>query len=132
MKVGVEILPNETDDPVAVTDVTEMVGLAGELCGVLSLRCSAACGATIASKMLGVPASEAAANISDAIGEICNMVAGDFKAKIDRLRDECMLSVPTVITGGDYQLQVLVEGERIDLPFLLEEESMWIGLEVRG
>jgi chemotaxis protein CheX len=132
MMVGAEInVPEDTDPPI-VTEVTGMVGLAGELCGVLSVRCGKSCGSKIASKMLAVPASEAGSHISDAIGEICNMVAGNFKAKIDGLQDKCMLSVPTVITGGDYQLYSLAVGDRIELPFLFEGESIWIGLEVRS
>jgi chemotaxis protein CheX len=132
MMVGAEIAVPEDVDPPVITEVTGMVGLAGELCGVLSVRCGKNCGAKIASKMLAVPLTEAASHISDAVGEICNMVAGNFKAKIDGLQDKCMLSVPTIITGGDYQLCSLGGGDRIELPFLFEGEPVWISLEVRS
>jgi chemotaxis protein CheX len=132
MMVGTEISVPEDAEPPLVTEVTGMVGLAGELCGVFSVRCSKKCGSNIASKMLGVPPSEADSHISDAVGEICNMAAGNFKAKIDGLEDKCMLSVPTVITGGDYQLHSLAVGNRIEAPFLFEGETVWIGLEVRS
>ena len=82
--------------------------------------------------MLGVPVTEADAQRTDSIGEICNMVAGNFKAKINGLEDKCMLSVPTVIIGQDYQLHSLAVGDRIELPFLFEGEPLWIGLEVRS
>jgi chemotaxis protein CheX len=131
MMVGVEISVPADADPPVVAEVTGMVGLAGELCGVLSVRCGKSCGSKIASKMLGVADSEAVSHLSDAIGEICNMVAGNFKAKIDGLQDKCLLSVPTVITGGDYQLHSLVVGDRIELPFLFDGDPVWIGLEVR-
>ena len=131
MMVGAEILVPETD-PSVVTEVTGMVGLAGELCGVLSLRCGKSCAAKIASKMLGVPIADAASHLSDAIGEICNMVAGNFKAKLHGMQDKCMLSVPTIITGGDYQLFSVAVGDRIELPFLFDGEAVWIGLEVRS
>jgi len=131
MMVGAEILVPEQDPPV-VTEVTGMVGLAGELCGVLSLRCGKGCAAKIASRMLGVPIAEAASHLSDAIGEICNMAAGNFKAKLHGMEDKCMLSVPTIITGGDYQLFSVAVGDRIELPFLFDGESVWIALEVRS
>ena len=130
MMVGTEVSVPE-QDPAVVTDVTAMVGLAGQLCGVLSLRCGKDCASKIASKMLGVPLSEAEAQMSDAIGEVCNMAAGNFKAKLDGVQDKCMLSVPTVITGGDYQLHSLAVGDRLELPFLFEGEAVWIGLEIR-
>ncbi|MGA2921177.1 MAG: chemotaxis protein CheX [Candidatus Sulfotelmatobacter sp.] len=132
MMVGAEVCVAEEANPLAVAEVTGMVGLAGELCGILSLRCGKSCASKIASKMLGVPIAEAAAETSDAIGEICNMVAGNFKAKIDGLQDRCMLSVPTVIVGGDYQLHSVAVGDRIELPFLFAEELLWIVLEVRS
>jgi chemotaxis protein CheX len=132
MMVGTEVsVPEPTDSP-AVTEVTGMVGLAGELCGVLCVRCSKSCASNIASKMLGVPVAEAASHMSDAVGEICNMVAGNFKAKIAGLDDKCLLSVPTVIIGGDYQVFSLAAGDRIELALLFEAESVWIGLEVQS
>ena len=130
MMVGAEIYVPE-QDPAVVAEVTGMVGLAGELCGVLSLRCGQDCASKIASRMLGVPVTEAAFHMSDAIGEICNMAAGNFKAKLEGVQDRCMLSVPTVITGGDYQLHSLAVGDRIELPFLFEGEAVWVGLEIR-
>ena len=132
MMVGVEVTVPEADVPSTQADVTGMVGLAGEICGVLSVRCSRNAANKIASQMLGVPLTEAGAHHSDAIGEISNMVAGNFKAKLDGLQDKCMLSVPTVITGEDYQLHSLAEGDRIELPFMYEGESLWIALEVRS
>jgi len=131
MMVGVAVTTPEADPSSAEADVTGMVGLAGELCGVLSVRCSKNGAARIASQMLGVPLTDAASHQSDAIGEICNMVAGSFKAKIN-LEDKCMLSVPTVITGEDYQLHSVAAGDRIELFFVYEGEPLWIGLEVRS
>jgi len=87
----------------AGVDVTAMVGLAGRLCGLLTVRCSWQTGAKMASKMLGVESDRAIPHLWDALGELCNMIAGNFKNKIPGLGDGCMLSVPTVITGGDYR-----------------------------
>jgi chemotaxis protein CheX len=132
MMVGAEISVPRQADPAVVREVTGMVGLAGDLCGVLCVRCSKSCASKIASKMLGVPATEAASHMSDAVGEICNMVAGNFKAKIDGLQGKCMLSVPTIIIGGDYEVFSSAVGDHIELPFLFEAEAIWIGLEVRS
>jgi len=49
-----------------------MVGLAGQLCGVLTLCCSFPTAAMMASKMLGVEPDQADQQMWDAIGEICN------------------------------------------------------------
>jgi chemotaxis protein CheX len=132
MMVGAEVSIPEVDPSSKDADVTGMVGLAGQMCGVLSVRCSRNAAMRIASQMLGVPPAEAASHQSDAVGEICNMVAGNFKAKIDGLQDKCMLSVPTVITGEDYQLHSLASGDRVELLFVFEGEPLWTMLDVRS
>ena len=108
-----------------------MVGLAGELCGVLTIRCSKASAVRMACHMLGVSEEDAAAQAADAVGEICNMVAGNFKAKIDGLEDKCMLSVPTVISGQSYEFHSLAVGDKIELPLVLQGEAVWFSLQVR-
>lgn len=43
------------------------------------------------------------------------MVAGQFKAKIG-LEAECMLSVPTIITGTSYPLRPRADYDRLECP----------------
>jgi chemotaxis protein CheX len=131
LMVGTEISLCPPADPPDVLEVTAMVGLAGQLCGILSVCCSKAAAATIASRMLGLSGDEATAHSSDAIGEICNMIAGSFKSKINGLEDKCMLSVPTVIIGDSYTLHSLVAGNRIEVTMLFDGSPLKLSLEVR-
>src|SRR5215470_8953008 len=91
-------------------EFTAMVGLAGQLCGVVTMRSTAKSAVLMASKMLGVDPKDADQQTWDAIGEVTNMVAGNFKNKLSGLGDKCMLSVPTVITGADYSFHSLADG----------------------
>jgi len=131
MMVGAELSTPEGNPPV-LTEVAGMVGLAGELCGVLTLRCGKKSARRIACQMLQVSEDEATAQATDAVGEICNMVAGSFKAKIASLEDRCMLSVPTVISGDSYELHSLVTGERVELALLFHGDPLWFSLEVQS
>ncbi|MGA8270353.1 MAG: chemotaxis protein CheX [Candidatus Sulfotelmatobacter sp.] len=128
--VGATITSPETNDVPVLAEVTGMVGIAGPLCAVFSLRCSLQSATTIASQMLGVSAEEAAAQKCDAVGEICNMVAGYFKAKIG-LGDACKLSVPTVVAGKDYKIRSPGKDERMELPVLYAGQPLWLTLDVR-
>lgn len=112
-------------------DITSMVGLAGQLRGVLTVRCSTKTSGRMASRMLGVEAENAGQELWDAVGEICNMVAGNFKNKIAGLGDGCMLSVPTVITGPEYSLHSMVNDE-IRTVLLFEGEPVVLTLEVHN
>src|SRR5271154_6769042 len=99
-------------------DVTAMVGLAGQLCGVLSVRCSRTAAILMASRMLGVELDKAGPEMPDALGEVCNMVAGNFKNKIAGLAEGCMLSPPTVITGNDYNLHSHADSPGLEVRLL--------------
>ena len=110
--------------------LTGMVGLAGAACGVLSVRCSKATANKIAAKMLGQDAADSDETIVDALGEVCNMVAGSFKAKVPGLADSCMLSVPSVISGTSYELHSLANGVRCEVNVLFEQDLIEISLDV--
>jgi chemotaxis protein CheX len=132
LMVATEVTIDGTVDPNSQADVTGMVGLAGELCGLLTIRCNAKSADLITSRMLGIEMEQASANRSDAIGEVCNMIAGNFKAKVAGLEDKCMLSVPTVITGPDYEMHSLEVGQRIEVPLDFEGEPVAVALEIRS
>ena len=112
-------------------DITSMVGLAGQLCGVLSVRCSGKAAALMASKMLGMELDKVGPETADALGEVCNMVAGNFKNKIAGLAEGCMLSPPTVITGSDYSLHSLADPP-LEARLLFENMPIVISLQVHG
>jgi chemotaxis protein CheX len=111
-------------------DITSMVGMAGALCGMTTIRCSRAAAEKFASKMLGADVASDPAAVGDALGELCNMVAGNFKSKISSLADHCMLSVPTVISGEDYNLQPANPSEMIQVALQHADEIIWVSLIV--
>ena len=116
----------------ATMDVTAMVGLAGQLCGVLSVRCGLKAAVLMASKMLGVDLDKVGADMPDALGEVCNMVAGNFKNKIAGLAEGCMLSPPTVITGNDYSLHSQADSPGLEVRLLFENMLMVITLQIQS
>jgi len=123
-------VPSEHEE--AGHDVTAMVGLAGQLCGVLSVHCAEKAAALMTSKMLGVPLDKVGADVADALGEVCNMVAGNFKNKIAGLAEGCMLSPPTVVTGTDYVLHSLAESPGLEIELLFERMPMVVSLQIHS
>jgi chemotaxis protein CheX len=113
-------------------DVTSMVGLAGQLCGVLSVCCNDKAAVLMTSRMLGVPLDKAGDDVSDALGEVCNMIAGNFKNKIAGLGDGCMLSPPTVVTGSDYDLHSLAVAPALEVRLVFEGQPIVITLEIHS
>ena len=128
--VGVSVVAPDQEEVRVLAEVTGMVGIAGHVKAVFSLRCSQRSAITLSSQMLGVSLEEAAALKNDAVGEVCNIIAGCFKSKIG-LGELCSLSVPTVLSGTDYQIHSPGRTWHLGLPLLYENESIWIGLDIR-
>ena len=122
----------QSEPPSACGEITAMVGLAGQLCGLLTLRCSTQSAALMASKMLGVEINQADGQMWDALGEIANMIAGNFKNKLTGMGDKCMLSVPTVITGSDYSCRSMSDTGPLELPFLFEGAAIVVAVEMHS
>ncbi|MFZ0318367.1 MAG: chemotaxis protein CheX [Candidatus Sulfotelmatobacter sp.] len=116
--------------PAAHFDVTSVVGLAGKLSGVVSVRCEEKAGKLMASRMLGVELDKVGPELSDALGEVCNMVAGNFKNKISGLGDGCMLSPPTIITGEDYIVHTRSPAPTLEVNLLFESMPLLITLHI--
>ena len=124
-----------TSPETAVEDnlsITSMVGLAGKLCGVMSVRCGAEAAMRMTSRMLGIEVNHAGPELSDALGEVCNMVAGNFKNKVSGLGDGCLLSVPTVIIGSDYCIHSLADSPAVQVSLLFEERPIVITLQIHS
>jgi chemotaxis protein CheX len=112
-------------------ELTAMIGLAGSLCGILTVRCDTKTAFQVAKSMLG-DAAKSEEEVADALGEICNMIAGNFKNKLAGTDERCMLSVPTVITGGEYSLHSLAEGNSMEAVLLFEDAPIAVRLQLQS
>jgi chemotaxis protein CheX len=111
-------------------DISSMVGFAGQLCGILTIRSSKESAALMTYRMLGAESDKDSQEVADAFGEICNMVAGNFKNKVSGLGDGCMLSVPTVITGSNYSVHSLASSPPLEVRLQFESLPMVVSLEI--
>lgn len=132
LMLGTDLKIVEEDGTPGRTDLTGMVGLAGQVCGVLSIRCTIKTAAHMATKMIGTETSETDAAVRDALGEVCNMVAGNFKTKLPGLSDGCLLSVPTIVTGTDYHLHSLADGDRVAVCVSFEDQPLSVILDIHN
>jgi chemotaxis protein CheX len=129
--VGCRVKPAAQPGLKTDNDFTAMIGLAGALCGVLSIGCSAAAAGEIAKKMLGDTATSPE-EVGDALGEICNMIAGNFKNKLAGTDERCMLSVPTVISGHEYSLHSMADGKSVETVMMFEGAPISVRLQLQS
>lgn len=126
--------PDELEGPIdpGQFGLTAIIGLAGDPAGILSVSCELLTASKIATRMLGgeMPGSEEYAR--DALGEVCNMVAGNLKSFLPKPEDRCQLSVPTVISGTDYRIKSFLYGRKHSVAFRFEGEPLAVTLQIQG
>jgi chemotaxis protein CheX len=71
--------------------------------------------------MTGIETAEVDGMVRDAIGEVCNMVAGAWKGFDKELASGCLLSTPTVVAGSSYELFSQRAPIRIERSYRFEE-----------
>ncbi len=130
LKTKLEASP---DGPAASpTEVIAMVGLSGKLRGVVSFHCSSGAAKEIAARMLGPDVDSVEDSARDAVGEVCNMVAGSFKTRLGTVGDECKLSVPTIISGADCYMQTEEGLLHVVAPFNFQGSPISVALDLRN
>jgi chemotaxis protein CheX len=120
----------ETADVPRGENFTAMVGLAGSLRGVVSFCCAAPSAEKIAATMLGLSVTCTEDQVCDAMGEICNMVAGNFKNKLTGLDKPCLLSVPAVVTGNSYRFHTLAGDQSLQTILSLDGSPLVVRLDI--
>jgi chemotaxis protein CheX len=130
--LGCRVKPGTKTDAHVGGWCTAMVGLAGSLCGILTFSCDAKTARELARHMLGPEIAASDNEVSDALGEICNMVAGNFKNKLSHTDGDCMLSVPTVIKGDEYSLRSLADGANLETTMLFADSSVTVCLQLHN
>jgi chemotaxis protein CheX len=131
MMTGISLERCADNLPHTPGEFTAVIGLAGPINGVFAIRCHEKTACEIACGMLGVDEKEARGEVWDALGEVCNMVVGNFKAKTGRLGESSVLSVPTVIRGNDYKVRPLVNGSSVECRMQTVTGPLRLRLEYR-
>ncbi len=82
----------------------------------------------IACLMRGAAPEEADGQLADAIGEITNMIAGTFRAKMAQAGETLMITTPTVTRGTDFCAQHFHVVSRCLCPFLMNDRTVYVEL----
>jgi chemotaxis protein CheX len=111
-RVGVKVSNGEAKGTV----LTSLIGLSGQVSGVVALRFPPGTALKLAGRMLGSEITEINDEVTDAISEMVNMVAGSAKAKLDH-DPPLELGLPTVVEGTGYKLKYPTRSVWLEVPF---------------
>ena len=114
-------------------DDSRMVGtihFGGEVVGVMSFNLSEAFARTVTSAMLGIEADEIKSNevVTDVIGELANIVAGNLKTEFLDAGLTCVISTPSITSGSDFKIDPVDIAPPVTFTFREKDEYVRVEL----
>ncbi|MEO6911458.1 MAG: chemotaxis protein CheX [Edaphobacter sp.] len=92
--------PLDGDDPIVDGRIMARIQFTGAINGECILYASQATAEVTAEALLGAISQPCDPMVDDAIGELCNMIAGGWKNKLEHPQASCLISVPAVTREG--------------------------------
>lgn len=105
---------------VAKGDVTGIIGLTGVANGTISVTFEEQAILQIVSNMFGEEMKSLNHEVSDAVGEITNMISGQARRELEGLGKVFEAAIPSVISGKDHEVVHYTQGPIIAIPFKTE------------
>lgn len=112
-----------------VSNITAMLGLGGDIRGMLAVHCPAAVAMAITSGFLGMDVDSLDDDVKDAIGEIANMVAGNLKTAFAGHGVKLELAIPTSVIGESYRVGGMLGARRVAVAFGMESGQFLVELK---
>lgn len=92
--------PMDGDVDTVTGRIVARIQFTGTVDGECLLYASQATASITAEALLGTPSEPHDPMVDDAIGELCNMIAGGWKSKLTSPGSSCLISVPAVTRDG--------------------------------
>ncbi|MGW8324905.1 MAG: chemotaxis protein CheX, partial [Desulfobacterales bacterium] len=97
-------------DNVAQGDVSGIIGFTGEQNGTVSVTFDELCILKVVSNMFGEEMKELNDEVTDAVGEITNMISGQARKELEEMGRLFHGAIPTVITGKNHKIESTTKG----------------------
>lgn len=107
--------PRLKGEPYPISDVSGMIGFSGEAQGSIALSFPKATALKMVSVLLGAPMTELNRDVSDAIGELANIVAGNAKTAVPQFK--LSISLPQVVVGTNHVVSCQTAIPVVIVPF---------------
>ncbi|MDR3630935.1 MAG: chemotaxis protein CheX [Desulfocapsaceae bacterium] len=111
------------------SNISSMLGLGGDVRGILAIHCPADVARGITGAFIGMEVEALNDDVKDAIGELANMIAGNLKIHLAAFDMDVKLAIPTSVIGESYHASGLFGACRIAVPFVSTDGPFWIELK---
>ena len=124
---GVEIVmgkPALKTTKLSSAEITGMIGFTGDKRGNFSLAFTVPSATFMYKTMVGETITTVTSELVDAIGEITNIISGQFRVEIEKLGYKLSAALPTVVVGQNVEINFITKVPVITLPFTFEAEDL--------
>lgn len=124
---GVEIVmgkPALKTTKLSSAEITGMIGFTGDKRGNFSLAFTVPTATFMYRTMVGETITTVTSELVDAIGEITNIISGQFRVEIEKLGYKLNAALPTVVVGQNVEINFITKVPVITLPFSFEAEGL--------
>ncbi len=112
-------------------DISGVIGLSGEAQGIISISFPKVMALKIVSTLLGEEIKIVGSELTDGIGELANIIAGNTKQYLTQFK--LSISLPNVVVGSGHRIEVQTGVPTIIVPLKssLGEFAMEVALKTR-
>ena len=115
--------PCQQTDPPPLNGVMALLGFTGDWVGTGVFYCQESLACKLSSIMLMSEISEITNDVLDGIGELANMVLGNFKDHLEPVAGHLAISIPTVVYGRNFQTRTTAHRDWLVVPFVAGEDT---------
>lgn len=112
--------------------VSGVIGLAGSCQGMLAIHTPDSVAKAITSSFLGMDVDEVDEDVTDAIGELANMLAGNIKMVLDEAGKDVTVSIPSCIHGEEYSMDCVADADWVVVPFTVDSGEFLVELQLKN
>ena len=116
----------DSQSPASSGGVLSFVGMAGAWAGTGVISCSTDFARRVCAALLMTEADSVNEEVLDAMGELTNMIIGNFKNMAEEHLGPMGLSIPTVIYGRNFTSRSAAREDWVVVPFTSGEEKLEI------
>lgn len=114
------------------SSVSGVIGLAGTCQGMLAIHTPDCVAKAITSSFLGMEVEEVDEDVTDAIGELANMLAGNIKMILDSAGKDVTISIPSCVHGEEYSIDCASDAQRVVVPFSMDAGQFLVELQIKN
>ncbi len=107
-------------DRQAIGDISGIIGMTGAKKGIVILSMSKEAAIKVVGSMLGEKYTELNDEVSDAIGELTNMISGDARRELAQKGYVFEAGLPSIVKSPKHVIEAMTKAPSVAIPFDLE------------